>query len=138
MVKRIVSRSWRRSPHRESIYREGKKFWQKICIQIFVFTVRVKGNSKVFRRSIRWQGWNISIYILLGAFSSIFQSFPMEVSNAFNAIASKFMSHNRIYIYIRYIVRRTFISTSQVEIRCTIRFRFRDFISTFIYITLYK
>lgn len=100
MVKRIVSRSWRRSPHRESIYREGKKFWQKICIQIFVFTVRVKGNSKVFRRSIRWQGWNISIYILLGAFSSIFQSFPMEVSNAFNAIASKFMSHNRIYVYI--------------------------------------
>lgn len=78
------------------------------------------------------------IYILLGAFSSIFQSFPMEVSNAFNAIASKFMSHNRIYIYIGHIVRRTFFSTSQVEIRCIIRFRFRDFISTFIYITLYK
>lgn len=48
------------------------------------------------------------------------------------------MSHNRIYIYIGHIVRRTFISTSQVEIRCIIRFRFRDFISTFIYITLYK
>lgn len=133
-----MSRSWRRSPHRESIYREGKKFWQKICIQIFVFTVRVKGNSKVFRRSIRWQGWNISIYIY---FSGLFPPFSNHFRWKFRMLSMQLPQNLCLiieYIYIGHIVRRTFISTSQVEIRCIIRFRFRDFISTFIYITLYK
>lgn len=119
-----------------------KKFWQKICIQIFVFTVRVKGNCKVFRRSIRVTRMKY-FYISSWGF---FLHFPIISDGSFECFQCNclhslkiYVSHNQIYIYRAYCAKKFYFESIERETRCIIRFRFEILFLLCIYdITLHK
>ena len=104
---------------RERVKNFGRKFVSKYSF----LPVRVKGNWKVFRRSIRWQGWNISIYTYT-YFSGLFPPFSNHFRWKFRMLSMQLPAFPQnlcliieyiyiyIYIYTGHIVRRTFISTS--------------------------